>query len=161
MIFLTLGTQLPFDRLVKAMDLWAGAHPDIRVLGQINQPESYAPQHMDHVATLPPDEFDKSFDEARVIVSHAGMGSIITALRTGKPLLIMPRRAHLGEHRNDHQHATAVHFQHKPGLSVAWEEADLAPALEALLSGDAGGSEKLGAFAEDRLIEFLRTEIGV
>ena len=45
-------------------------------------------------------------DAAAAIVAHAGMGTILTALETGKRLLVMPRRAALGEHRNDHQLAT-------------------------------------------------------
>ena len=44
----------------------------------------------------------------QVVIAHDEMGSIITALEMGKPIVVMPRRAELGEHRNDHQVAAAA-----------------------------------------------------
>lgn len=67
---------------------------------------------------------------ASVIVSHAGMGSILTALRYRRPIIIMPRKADLGEHRNDHQLATARWMAARPGVMVAWEADDLAALLD-------------------------------
>ncbi len=57
---------------------------------------------------------------ATAIVAHAGMGTILTALEMGKPLLVMPRRAALGEHRNDHQLATASRFAELGRVKVAF-----------------------------------------
>lgn len=110
MIFLTLGTQLPFDRLVRAVDEWCGARGRDDVFGQIADPgdTGYRPQHFDWVAHLPPEDYTTRFASARLIVAHAGMGSIITAMERGKPIVLMPRRADLGEHRNEHQLATAA-----------------------------------------------------
>lgn len=67
---------------------------------------------------------------AQVIVSHAGMGSLLTALRHRRPILIMPRKASLGEHRNDHQMATARWMEGRPGVTVAWDEAMIGEALD-------------------------------
>ncbi|MCG8094946.1 MAG: glycosyl transferase family 28, partial [Candidatus Thiodiazotropha endolucinida] len=58
-------------------------------------------------------------------VAHAGMGSILSSLSLGKPIIIMPRKASLGEHRNEHQMATAKRFQNRPGVYVAWDEKQL------------------------------------
>ena len=66
------------------------------------------------------------------IVAHAGMGTILTALELGKPLLIMPRRAALGEHRNDHQLATAERFAAVDGVKVAFDETEFALKLDEL-----------------------------
>ena len=64
-------------------------------------------QNIRTVEFLPPDEFNKLFSKARLIVAYAGMGTIISAMRQHKPIIIFPRIAAWGEHRNEHQLATA------------------------------------------------------
>ena len=75
------------------------------------------------------------------MIAHAGMGSIITALELGKPIMVMPRRASLGEHRNDHQVATAKRFAEQGRIMVAFNEKELVDKLDQLKSfGDAAPS---------------------
>lgn len=138
MIFLTVGTQLPFDRLVAAVDDWAGASR-ARVFAQTGAGK-YRPRHCEHADYLAPALADDLFRKADLIVSHAGMGSILTALKYQKRILILPRRASLGEHRNEHQLATARWLGRKPGVFVAEEADDVARLLsarEVLQSGEA------------------------
>ena len=56
MIFLTVGTQLPFDRLVAAVDDWCAARGESDVFGQICDPgpDGYRPKHFEWVADLDP-----------------------------------------------------------------------------------------------------------
>lgn len=129
MIFLTVGTQLPFDRLVAAVDAWAGVSR-VRVFAQTGA-GSYQPRHCEFADYLAPAQADDLFRKADLIVSHAGMGSILTALKYRKRILILPRRASLGEHRNDHQLATARWLGKKPGVFVADETEDVARLLSA------------------------------
>ena len=117
MIFVTVGTQLPFDRLINAVDTWASRNPDIEIIAQIG-PTDIQPINMQYSSFLSPDKADEYFVQASLIVSHAGMGSILTALKYRKPILILPRRASLSEHRNDHQMATAKWLCNKPGITV-------------------------------------------
>jgi UDP-N-acetylglucosamine transferase subunit ALG13 len=70
--------------------------------------------------------------EADVIVAHAGMGSIITALELSIPIIVMPRKADLGEHRNDHQIATAKRFLEQGRIHVAFDEIELTEKLDQL-----------------------------
>jgi UDP-N-acetylglucosamine transferase subunit ALG13 len=150
-IFLTVGTQLPFDRLVAAVDAWAGARGGasggVEVFGQIADPgpAGYRPKHFPWVADLDPAAFEARFRAATHIVGHAGMGTIIGALGQRKPLLVMPRRAHLGEQRNDHQFATVQRLRNRPGIArsgiLAAFEADEVPGrMEALLARAAAGA---------------------
>jgi UDP-N-acetylglucosamine transferase subunit ALG13 len=131
LILLTIGTQLPFDRLVVAMDELAATFPD-PIFAQIGH-ASYRPRHMQWAATLSPAEFEEKFSSAAVIVSHAGIGTILSAQKFRKPLIIVPRLARHGEHRNDHQLATAGQVKGKPGIYVAADVSEL-PAL--LVRGD-------------------------
>jgi UDP-N-acetylglucosamine transferase subunit ALG13 len=146
-IFLTVGTQLPFDRLVAAVDAWAWARGRDDVFGQISDPgpAGYRPKHFDWVADLDPIAFEARFRAASHIVAHAGMGTIIGALGQGKPLLIVPRRAHLGEQRNDHQFATARRFGTRPGILVAFEAEEVPARIDALLAGGAAAMRGNGA----------------
>ncbi|MGH9092930.1 MAG: glycosyltransferase, partial [Acidimicrobiales bacterium] len=61
---------------------------------------------------------------ADVVVSHAGVGSAITALRAGKVPVLVPRRRAHGEHVDDHQEEIASSMA-QAGLAVAAEAGDL------------------------------------
>lgn len=124
MIFLTVGTQLPFDRLVRAMDEWAKINSCVEVFGQIG-PESYKPNNFSANEFISPVAFIDAIMKADLIVAHAGMGSILTALQYCKPIIIFPRRASLGEHRNEHQLATSKRFFGRAGISVAYDLPEL------------------------------------
>jgi UDP-N-acetylglucosamine transferase subunit ALG13 len=129
MIFVTVGTQLPFDRLVMAMDAWAGLHPEQEVFAQIGG-STYAPKHMQWAKHLDPGNFRNKYVAAQRVVSHAGMGNVLLALELGKPLILMPRRAGLKEHRNDHQLATVNWLKDKPGIAIAQDAVELEQALQ-------------------------------
>jgi UDP-N-acetylglucosamine transferase subunit ALG13 len=128
MIFVTVGTQLPFDRLIKAIDHWAGENKPVDVFAQIG-PTKYEPQNIQWLQFLDAEAFQKRIEQADIIVAHAGMGSIITALQLGKPIVVMPRCADLGEHRNDHQVATAKIFQAQGLINVACDEIEMSQTL--------------------------------
>ena len=124
MIFVTVGSADPFDRLVRAVDVWAGLRGRADVFVQVGRSD-YQPEHIEVVQFLDPSEFRDRVRSSRFVVSHAGMGSIITALELGKPIVVMPRRAHLGETRNDHQVSTVNHLKLRPGIIVATDEQEL------------------------------------
>lgn len=157
MIFVTVGTQLPFDRLLQGVDLWAKDHPEIDIFGQTSDlsAENYLPQHFPCAARLAPAEFDRRVAEARLIIAHAGTGSLIGAMSTSKPILVMPRRAEFREHRNDHQLATVDRFGNRPGVYVAYTPQEVGPMIDQVLAHDAV-LPALSPFAEDRLLEALR-----
>lgn len=134
MIFLTIGTQEPFDRLIKVMDEIAGTINET-VIAQISN-SSYKPINMQVHSFLTPIEFERIMKKARVIISHAGMGSIISALQFGKPIIIMPRIAKLGEHRNEHQMATAKKMADLKYALVAFNETELKEIVKDFLQKD-------------------------
>ena len=124
MIFVTVGSSMAFDRLIHAVDEWAGSRGRTDVFAQIGQSD-YRPKFIKAVQFLDPPEFRERVRSASLVVAHAGMGSIITALETGKHIVVMPRRERLGETRNDHQVATAKHFEQRPNIIVAYDESEL------------------------------------
>lgn len=163
MIFLTTGTQLPFDRLVKAVDEWAdAAQPDCEIFGQVLSPphDPYQPQNFEIRTRLSPVEYAEIFGKAHLIISHAGMGTILTALTQGKQICIMPRQFKYGEHRNDHQTATVERLGEYTGLHKARDENDLPERLDtALQARSASQSAMIDPFAASDFTDSLRTFI--
>ena len=153
MIFVTVGHQMPFDRLVRAMDEWAGSVPRADVFAQIGRSD-YQPRAIRAAKFLAPGEFEQRMDEASAVVAHAGTGTIIAALQRGKPLLVLPRLSRFGETRNDHQVPTARHFAEAGYVLAANDERELGERLKDLESFRPRGTISGTASAE--LIAKLR-----
>jgi UDP-N-acetylglucosamine transferase subunit ALG13 len=130
-IFVTVGSQMPFGRLVRAVDEWAGRNRDVEVVAQVGLDEPYRALNLRAFADVPPDEYAGYVRACDLVVAHAGMGTVLTALEFCKPMLLMPRRHALHETRNDHQLATLRWLMANPGIHAADDEAALKEALDA------------------------------
>lgn len=159
MIFVTIGSMFPFDRLVRAMDAWAAERPSEAgdMLAQIGE-GAYRPVHMRWVARLGRVEYRETVSRARLVVAHAGVGSVVTAGEFGKPVVVLPRRRHLAEHTSDHQMETARWLRGKPGVHVAEAESDLADRIAAALAEPQAGIRTAGV-ADPAFIARLRAFI--
>jgi len=125
MIFLTVGTQFPFDRLIKSVDqAFDGRLINEEIFAQIGE-TSYKPLNFESVVSLEKNVFDKRLKEASSVISHAGMGTITMALKNHKPLLVMPRLKRYREHVNDHQVATARKFEELGHILAVYDAKDL------------------------------------
>lgn len=181
MIFVTVGSQLGFDRMVGAVAAWArsraegtgmhraGMHgtgmngPGFDGTGTPAEGTGMFFQTgatkldlagFEHMPVLSADEIRRKFDQASLVVAHAGTGTIIECMLRGKPVIVMPRSAKLHETRNDHQFATARRFQQRAGVFVAWDETEL-PALLDRASTLKGGAT-INRHADQRLLDALR-----
>ncbi len=156
MIFVTVGVQLPFDRLVRAVDEWAGRQGRADVVGQVGE-SRHAARHMSVHPRLAASAFRDHVERAELVVAPAGMGSILTARELGTPIIVMPRRAALGEHRNDHQLATSRRMAVHASIRVAEDEAALLRMLDAWDVPQAAA--RIENRADARLVAALRTAI--
>lgn len=157
MIFATVGTQGQFDRLIRTIDEWAGVNGRTDIFAQTG-PSDYRPRHIRTERFIDATEFRGRVEAASLVISHAGMGSIITALELGKRIIVMPRRASFGEHRNDHQLATAKRFAEQGAIMVVFSEQELIDRLNRLQG--LNETERLTAQASPHLISAIRTFIG-
>ena len=155
MIFATVGTQLPFPRLISAVEAYAAVSGD-PVLAQ-SGPETRATAlpHFSLCPALTPEAFDAAMSAARAVVAHAGIGTVLAARALARPLVLMPRRAALGEHRSDHQMATARALDGAPGIHIAWHERDLPRLLAQDLRPAPPGSGAALPPLLDRLRRFI------
>lgn len=144
---------MAFDRLVRGVDEWAAARGRDDVFAQIG-PTEYRPTKIAWTKFIDPAEFRRRVAEARVIVAHAGMGSIITSLEAGVPILVMPRRGHLMETRNDHQVATAERFLSLGRVAVAMDEHELPTKLDQL--GSLAPADRISSSASPELLSAVR-----
>lgn len=157
MIFVTVGTQFPFDRLVRCVDEWADRHK-IEVVAQIGDGK-YQPIHARWESFMNTDVFMQTLQAADLIISHAGMGNIITALDNEKPIIVMNRQSELGEHRNNHQGEGLAWMARLPGLYTARTCTELLQLLdnrENLHSASQVATEQ-----RQQLIDFLNRAIRV
>lgn len=131
LIFLTVGNwRKGFDRLVKAVDDLK-SHNVITedVISQIGQ-GSYRPANLKVFDYCSPDDFSKIMIESRVVITHAGIGTIGQALELAKPVIVVPRRAELGECSNNHQWTTANQLEKEGKVLVAREVSELPDKLK-------------------------------
>lgn len=158
-IFVSVGTQLPFERLIRAADAWSAKHPDVEVFAQVGETR-YQPRAMECVVKLSPERYARVFERASLVVSHVGMGTIIKGLESVKPLILMPRQASLGEHRSDHQLSTASKFASIGLIDIVNSEAQLAEAIARRLEGSRTDQtrvrERVGLRTSPELLARLR-----
>lgn len=117
MIFVAVGTQFAFDRLIRYVDEWCGANFH-QGIAQIAEGE-YLPKYIKYNKFMTTDVFNQHLNQADLIISHAGMGNIITAVEAHKPIIVMNRQYELGEHRNNHQADGLEWMGQLPGVYTA------------------------------------------
>ncbi|HUV25248.1 MAG TPA: glycosyltransferase [Methanomassiliicoccales archaeon] len=119
----------PFLRLVDKMDEIAG-RIDEEVVIQKGYTD-YDTKHATSFDFLPSDkQYLEYFKNARIVVCHAGAGTLLNSLSFGKTTIVMPRLKKYEEHINDHQLELVGALKVKKGLIVVLE----AEALEAAIA---------------------------
>lgn len=120
MIFITLGTQkFQFDRLLKKLD-------QLIEEGKIKSEElvvqcaysKYMPKNYTTFLMKPQNEIEEYMKNAELIITHSGTGSIITALKLRKKIIIVPRLKQFDEHVDNHQVELAEVFKDKVKVLV-------------------------------------------
>ena len=123
MIFVAVGTQFSFDRLIQYMDEWAGAN-DEAVFAQIGDGD-YEPKNMKWERFLNGDQYNCHIKNSTAFVSHAGMGNIISSREHQTHIIVINRQFELGEHRNNHQADGLLWMGKLPGVYTASTQEEL------------------------------------
>ena len=114
MIFVTLGTQkFQMNRLIKAVD-------ELAASGRVNDDffiqtgvSTYKPKNCDYVDFMDSAQYEKYISNCNVLITHAGVGTILTGIKASKPVIVVPRLARFDEHVDDHQTQIALAFSEK------------------------------------------------
>ncbi|HXH58064.1 glycosyltransferase [Iamia sp.] len=132
-VVVTLGTDHhPFTRLVEWVDRWAADHPgSVCVIQHGTAP---APRHAEGHAVLDPAVIPALMARARVVVGHAGPGTVLDARGAGRLPVIVPRRGHRGEVVDDHQVSFGRWMDDRGQAVCVTEEADLRRHIDAAVA---------------------------
>ncbi|GAB4174045.1 MAG: hypothetical protein OHK0018_16690 [Erythrobacter tepidarius] len=131
--FVTVGNaHQPFQRLLDAVAAVAPQLPQ-PVIVQYGHGQ-FPASGCDARTFIPMDEFERLVMRSELLICHAGAGSILHALRAGKVPVIMPRRAVLGEHVDDHQMENAEALARAGRAVVIHEASQLLAAVEQALA---------------------------
>jgi len=127
LIFVTVGGMRAFERLVREMDRIA-AELDEEIVMQLGSTD-YEPKNCDYFRFMPRNDIEECYADARVVVCHAGSGSILTALAHNKPLVLVPRLQRYGEVFDDHQLEIARELESR-GITVVYDISNLQSAMK-------------------------------
>lgn len=101
MILVIIGLMYTFERLVKEMDKIA-ANIDEEIIMQIGN-TLYEPKNAKYYRFISEKEINRLYDDTRIIICHAGVGTILNSISRNKLVIVVPRRKKYGEHVDDHQ----------------------------------------------------------
>lgn len=105
LIFVTVGTSdFQFNRLLKIIDELCEEKviSSDEVFAQIGSSD-YKPKNYKYTDTVDNDQHKQLIDKCEFIITHAGTGSIISALKKRKKIIAFPRMKKYGEHVDNHQ----------------------------------------------------------
>jgi UDP-N-acetylglucosamine transferase subunit ALG13 len=154
MIFVSVGThEAPFDRLLRAVD---ELRLDEELIVQYG-PSAVRCDRATEFDYLPFDEVVELVRRARVVVTHAGVGSVMLALSNEKRPVVMARLERFGEHVDDHQLELARRLAEAGLVDLVEDDQTLSAAL--VRGGEppaaTAGAPWLGTALRDYLAEQL------
>ncbi len=133
MIFVAVGNpHNPSMRTLEAVEKMAaeGFFGEEPVVIQSGHNPDFRPKVCRAVPFMDMEEFGRHISEARIVICHAGAGSLSHVIGTGKTPVVVPRRLKYGEHIDDHQMELLEAFASKKLLVPAYEVEDLPAAIK-------------------------------
>lgn len=135
MTFITVGSseEYKFPRLLQTVDELCeeGVLDGKTTVAQVGYTE-YKPKHYEYFDMISDEEFKCLVEKADVIITHAGTGSVISALKAHKKVIIFPRRFEFKEHLDNHQLELAELFASQGYTMTAMDKDELRTALAAI-----------------------------
>jgi UDP-N-acetylglucosamine transferase subunit ALG13 len=132
LLFVTVGTDHHrFDRLIDSTAKWAARNSSVRVV--VQHGSAHAIDDVECSAFLAPERFRELLATASAVVCPGGPGGIMETRAAGLRPIVMPRRAELGEHVDNHQLAFSRFLARHDLITLAEEAADLTVALDRLV----------------------------
>ena len=131
-IFITLGSQkFQFNRLLIAVDKLCEKNIICGddVFAQTGYSD-YVPRNFSYNNFLDREEFSVEMGKADIVITHGGTGAIIGAVKKGKKVIAVPRRAKYGEHVDDHQLQLVGQFKELDLICECDDTNELADAIE-------------------------------
>jgi UDP-N-acetylglucosamine transferase subunit ALG13 len=155
MIFVTIGTQVPFDRMIQAVDEAAPLLHGKELIVQALESQ-YKAKHFKTLDYISPSDFKHYIESSELVISHAGTGTILSVSQLEKPLIVFPRSGKLKETRNDHQMATCRKLESITKLQVAYDQQQLTEKIGLYLQGKLPVMERVPTHASTGMLNSIR-----
>lgn len=104
MILIAVGSQkFQFDRLLKKIDYLVDVGAITEEIFAQTGASTYVPKNYEYQDFLDEREFKEKLEKSELVITHGGTGIITNAIKMGKKVIAVPRKAKYGEHVDDHQ----------------------------------------------------------
>ncbi|WP_395341916.1 glycosyltransferase [Ningiella sp. W23] len=120
-IFLSVGTQFPFPRLINCVRTFVENNDDYHCMAQTLQ-ELVTTQRFTNFSTLDESKMLELASMSDVIVGHLGIGTVLLAKKLNKPAVVLARKFEQGEHRSEHQEKSVEYLSPIEGVYIAENE---------------------------------------
>ena len=127
MILVLLGTQKnEFNRLLEAIEKnIIDGNIKEKVIVQAGCTK-YTSKFMEIFDLIPKEDIEELKKKARIIITHGGVGSILSCVKLEKKVIAIPRLSKYNEHVNDHQKQLVEKFD-KKGYIIGLEDLEKLP----------------------------------
>jgi len=153
MILVTLGTQK--QQFCRLLDYIEKSEIKDRILVQAGHTK-YVSKKMEVFDFINYEKMEQLIDEADVVITHGGTGSIITPLKKGKRVIVCARKKEYGEHVDNHQ-TEIVEVLREEGYILELNECNK---IDELMKEITYFKPKEYQENTDKFIEELKKEIG-
>ena len=104
MILIAVGSQkFQFDRLLKKIDYLVDVGAITEEIFAQTGASTYVPKNYEYQDFLDERKFKEKLEKSELVITHGGTGIITNAIKMGKKVIAVPRKAKYGEHVDDHQ----------------------------------------------------------
>jgi len=154
MILVTVGTHnQPFDRLLKEIDrLVEQEEIKDKVIAQIGY-SKYKPRNYQYFTFTSWKKILKLNNIADIIITHGGAGNLILASHINKPIVVVPRMKHYGEHVDNHQLQLVRELEKQGRVIAVYDINELGKAVKKAKSFKSG---KRSREKERRIVSIVR-----
>lgn len=158
MILVTLGTQdKSFLRLLSMLEECLheiGNTQEVIVQAGYTSFQSETMQVFDYIDMQ---KYDELLAQCDILITHGGVGTIVTALKMGKKIIASPRLAEFGEHHNDHQREIIDSFCEKGYILACTNKEEMKRALQQIKQFQ----PKSFVSNQAKFLDLIRKEIGL
>ncbi|MDL2276839.1 hypothetical protein LJC02_04205 [Breznakia sp. OttesenSCG-928-G09] len=126
MIFVTLGTQdKSFHRLLESIESMIEEEIITDLVVVQAGYTKFESKHMEIVDYVEMDKFEKYIDSCDLLITHGGVGSILSGCLAHKKVLAVSRLEQYNEHENDHQIQIVREFTKRNYILGCFDAKDL------------------------------------
>lgn len=148
-VFVTVGTT-PFNSLIRYVDQ---SNIDISNMVIQTSCSDYIPKNYESFSFV--NDIERYYDEADVIITHAGAGTIYKLLEKNKKIIVFPNSDRIDKHQFE---IAKFVYLNNYGLIGSVEKC-LDEQLEKALNSNYSTYKKVNFFALDILSEYLYNEL--